>query len=342
MAATSHAPNPKPTLQLLKETNNYGAYSIREVFNELGVARDVLGGKSYVFYDLLIGACCELKRGDDAFECFDMMKGKGVIPCVHACNDILSLFLKLNTTEKAGVLKVEEGKGLYWFMESLGIKPNVVTLNQIRTHIVHSLVECARKENFEEASGMLEKMKEIELRPTAVTYNTLIDVCSSIKKAFSLHDEMMSKGIQPTHVTYTSLIYVLSKRDRMKQAGDLFEKIVHKGIFPDLIMFNALTDGHSANGNMDRAFALLKEMEQMKVVPDEVTYNILMQGRCREGKVEEARLCKNQEGDHAEQLLKEMVSKGIAPDAETKSVVLFSPIDFELKLAKAVELSRND
>ncbi|KAJ6906033.1 hypothetical protein NC652_023703 [Populus alba x Populus x berolinensis] len=244
MAATSHAPNPKPTLQLLKETNNYGAYSIREVFNELGVARDVLGG-----------ACCELKRGDDAFECFDMMKGKG-------------------------------------------------RLNQIRTHIVHSLVECARKENFEEASGMLEKMKEIELRPTAVTYNTLIDTkgycrCSSIKKAFSLHDEMMSKGIQPTHVTYTSLIYVLSKRDRMKQAGDLFEKIVHKGIFPDLIMFNALTDGHSANGNMDRAFALLKEMEQMKVVPDEVTYNILMQGRCREGKVEEAR-----------ELLEEMKSRG--------------------------------
>ncbi|KAJ6896519.1 hypothetical protein NC651_022656, partial [Populus alba x Populus x berolinensis] len=85
LAATSHAPNPKPTLQLLKETNNNGAYSIREVFNELGVARDVLGGKSYVFYDLLIRACCELKRGDDAFECFDMMKGKGVIPCVHAC-----------------------------------------------------------------------------------------------------------------------------------------------------------------------------------------------------------------------------------------------------------------
>jgi len=104
MAATSHAPNPKPTLQLLKETNNNGAYSIREVFNELGVARDVLGGKSYVFYDLLIRACCELKRGDDAFECFDMMKGKGVIPCVHACNDILSLFLKLNTIEKARVL----------------------------------------------------------------------------------------------------------------------------------------------------------------------------------------------------------------------------------------------
>jgi pentatricopeptide repeat protein len=104
MAATSHAPNPKPTLQLLKETNNNGAYSIREVFNELGVARDVLGGKSYVFYDLLIRACCELKRSDDAFECFDMMKGKGVIPCVHACNDILSLFLKLNTTEKARVL----------------------------------------------------------------------------------------------------------------------------------------------------------------------------------------------------------------------------------------------
>lgn len=104
MAVISHAPNSKPSLQLLKETINSGVYSIREVFNELGVARGVLGIKTYVLYDLLIRACCELKRGDDAFECFDMMKGKGVIPCVHACNDILSLFLKLNTTEKAGVL----------------------------------------------------------------------------------------------------------------------------------------------------------------------------------------------------------------------------------------------
>ncbi|KAG6761468.1 hypothetical protein POTOM_034689 [Populus tomentosa] len=291
-----------PTLQLLKETNNNGAYSIREVFNELGVARDVLGGKSYVFYDLLIRASCELKRADDAFECFDMMKGKGVIPCVHACNDIVRR-------------KVEEGKGVFWFMESLGIKPIVVTYNTI----IHGY--CSRgsvEGDLEMAFSYRDEMVTEGIRPTVSTYNTLIHaLCSSIKKAFSLHDEMMSKGIQPTHVTYTSLIYVLSKRDRMKQAGDLFEKIVHKGIFPDLIMFNALTDGHSANGNMDRAFALLKEMEQMKVVPDEVTYNILMQGRCREGKVEEARLCKNQEGDHAEQLLKEMVSKGIAPDDST-------------------------
>jgi pentatricopeptide repeat protein len=104
MAVISHAPNSKPSLQLLKETINSGVYSIREVFNELGVARGVLGIKTYVLYDLLIRACCELKRSDDAFECFDMMKGKGVIPCVHACNDILSLFLKLNTTEKARVL----------------------------------------------------------------------------------------------------------------------------------------------------------------------------------------------------------------------------------------------
>ncbi|KAL9370930.1 hypothetical protein Peur_036070 [Populus x canadensis] len=81
------------------------------------------------------------------------------------------------------------------------------------------------------ADGIIKDMRDKGLVPDSITYNIVINGycrCSSIKKAFSLHDEMMSKGIQPTLVTYTSLIYVLSERDRMKQAGDLFEKIVHK------------------------------------------------------------------------------------------------------------------
>ncbi|KAJ6707762.1 hypothetical protein OIU85_028070, partial [Salix viminalis] len=271
MAVISHAPNSKPTLQLLKETISSGVYSIREVFNELGVARGVLGFKTYVLYDLLIRACCELKRGDDAFECFDMMKEKGVIPHVHACNDMLSLFLKSNRTEKAWVLYAE--------MFKLRIKSSVVTFNiMINVLCKEGKLKKAKefigfmealgiKLNMDEADGIIKEMNEKGLVPDSITYNILINGycrCGNVKKAFTLHDEMISKGVQPTRVTYTSLIYVLSKRGRMKQADDLFEKIVRKGIFPDLIMFNALIDGHCANGNMERAFALLKEMDQMK------------------------------------------------------------------------------
>lgn len=179
LAVISRSPSPKPTLQLLKETLASGISTIKEVFDELAVARERLNAKSIILFDLLIRACCELKKGDDAFECFSMMKEKGVVPKIETCNAMLSLFLKLNRTQTAWVLyaemfrlrinstvytfniminvlckegKLKKAKEFIGFMESLGVKPNVVTYNTI----IHGYCWLGRVEG---AQTILDAMK---------------------------------------------------------------------------------------------------------------------------------------------------------------------------------------
>uniref|UniRef100_A0A6N2LNS9 Pentacotripeptide-repeat region of PRORP domain-containing protein n=1 Tax=Salix viminalis TaxID=40686 RepID=A0A6N2LNS9_SALVM len=294
---------------------------IREVFNELGVARGVLGFKTYVLYDLLIRACCELKRGDDAFECFDMMKEKGVIPHVHACNDMLSLFLKSNTTEKAWVLYAEmfklrikssvvtfniminvmkKAKEFIGFMEALGIKLNVEGARMISdlmkcrgvkpdSYTYGSFISGMCKEGkLEEASGMLEKMKEIGLRPNAVTYNTLIDgYCNkgNLEMAFGYKDKMMD------------------------EADGIIKEMNEKGLVPDSITYNILINGYCRCGNVKKAFTLHDEMISKGVQP--TLFNALIDGHCA-----------NENMERAFALLKEMDQMKVVPDEVTFNTLL--------------------
>ncbi|KAJ6674233.1 ATPASE EXPRESSION PROTEIN 3 [Salix viminalis] len=121
------------------------------------------------------------------------------------------------------VQEVEGARMISDLMKCRGVKPDSYTYGSF-------ISGMCKEGKLEEASGMLEKMKEIGLRPNAVTYNTLIDgycnkgnlemafgykdkmvrdscivfeLCGNVKKAFTLHDEMISKGVQPTLVTYT-------------------------------------------------------------------------------------------------------------------------------------------
>ncbi|KAJ6402760.1 hypothetical protein OIU84_014792 [Salix udensis] len=231
MAVISHAPNSKPTLQLLKETISSGVYSIREVFNELGVARGVLGFKTYVLYDLLIRACCELKRGDDAFECFDMMKEKGVIPHVHACNDMLSLFLKSNRTEKAWVLYAE--------MFKLRIKSSVVTFNIM----INVLCKEGKLKKAKEFIGFMEALG---IKLNVITYNTIIHgYCSRgrVEGARMIFDLMKCRGVKPDSYTYGSFISGMCKEGNLEEASGMLEKMKEIGLRPTAVTYNTLIDG---------------------------------------------------------------------------------------------------
>lgn len=71
---------------------------------------------------------------------------------------------------------------------------------------------------------MLEKMKEIELRPTAVTYNRLM--CIAIKGIWRwllAIDEMVTEGIRPTVSTYNMSIHALFLDGKMNEADGIIK-----------------------------------------------------------------------------------------------------------------------
>ncbi|KAF5745652.1 hypothetical protein HS088_TW07G01244 [Tripterygium wilfordii] len=133
----SRLPSQKPALQLLKQATNDGIATNRELFDALVIDRDELGVKSSIVFDCLIRAYCELRRGDDALECFYMMKKNRILP-------------------KEGKLK--KAKDFIGFMESLGVTPNIVTYNTIIQGY------CSRV-RFEAAHIILSTMKDRGVTP---------------------------------------------------------------------------------------------------------------------------------------------------------------------------------
>ncbi|KAI7725143.1 hypothetical protein M8C21_021799 [Ambrosia artemisiifolia] len=232
-------------------------------------------------YGALVSGLCKVGRFKEASELLCKMEEVGLVPTAVTYNTLIDGYCNKGNLEMAFRYKDE--------MVKKGICPSVSTYNSL----IHALVFEGKES---EGEDMIEEMEKEGLVPDAITLG-------NARKAFSFHDEMISKGIQPTHVTYTSLINVLNKRNRMTEADNLFAKIIERGVVPDVVMFNALIDGHCANKNIKRALLLLKEMDRLKIFPDEVTYNTLMQGYCREGDVEEAI-----------KVFDEMKKRGIKPD----------------------------
>ncbi|KHN06169.1 Pentatricopeptide repeat-containing protein, mitochondrial [Glycine soja] len=180
-------------------------------------------------------AYCELKKPNEALECFYFMKENGFVPNVETCNQMLSLFLKLNRTQMAWVLYAEVFR--------INIRSSVYTFNIMINRVIpdeityNTLLQgYCREGKVEEARLLLDEMKRRGIKPDLISYNTLISGYSKrgdMKDAFGVRDEMMTTGFDPTILTYDALIQGLCKNREGEHAEELLKEMVSKGIPPD-------------------------------------------------------------------------------------------------------------
>ncbi|XP_021891948.1 pentatricopeptide repeat-containing protein At2g15630, mitochondrial-like [Carica papaya] len=275
IAVISRLPSPKPTLQLLKETIS-NDISVGVIFDELTIARNQLGTKSSILFDLLIRGYCELDRADEAIECFYKMKEKAFAPKIETCNSMLSLLSKLNRTESAWVLYAE--------MFSMGIKSTLYTFN------IMINVLC-KEGKLNKAKQFIGIMECLGIKPSFVTFNTLVHgYCSRgrVEGARLIINEMKAKGIEPDFYTYGSLISGLCKEGRLEEASTTFEKMKENGLSPNAVMYNILIDGYCNKGNLELAFHYKDEMVKKDTMPTVSTYNMLIHALFMESKMDKA------------------------------------------------------
>lgn len=123
-------PSPKPSINLIQRLILSPTCTNRTIFDELALARDRVDAKTTLIFDLLVRAYCELKKPNEALECFYLIKEKGFVPNIETCNQMLSLFLKLNRTQMAWVLYAEVFR--------INIRSSVYTFNIM-------INECVKK-----------------------------------------------------------------------------------------------------------------------------------------------------------------------------------------------------
>ncbi|PRQ23329.1 putative pentatricopeptide [Rosa chinensis] len=184
------------------------------------------------------------------------MTSDNVMPRTKTCNELLSLFSKLNRTERAWVL--------YADMFRLKIKSSVCTFN------IMINVLC-KEGKLKKAKEFLGFMEILGIKPTVVTYNTIIHgfcLRGRVGGAQMIFGAMKGRGVQPDSYTHGLLISGMCKEKRLDEVSGLFDKMLDIGLLPRAVTYNTLIDGYCNKGTFDvpsklRVSIFLSRIENM-------------------------------------------------------------------------------
>ena len=168
--------------------------------------------------------------------------------------------------------------------------------------------------HLDAARSVYEAMIDAGLRPTQVTYGTLIaraGSCRQPKVAVSYYREMLRRGIQPDAQTHNSLINAFVKAGENEKALQVAESMRQRGVVPTLVTYNTLLDGAARHGNLTLARQTLSDMKKAGIRPSERTYSIMIHLCARRGLV-----------DAAFGWFRRMEEANIRPNAVTYSTLL--------------------
>ncbi|KAL2537412.1 Pentatricopeptide repeat-containing protein [Forsythia ovata] len=300
------------------------------------------GSAPFVF-DILVKACLESKKIDQALGIFRMLKSKNVFLRTSTCNSLIELVSKSRGCFAAYDLYREifyfgGENGVY---NRRGVKdffPNVNTFNVLmvafyRERLVENVEEVWKEmgrvvcmpnsysysvlmavycgnARMEDAMRVWEEMQNKGVKPDAVAYNTLIDgFCGTgeIVRAEEIYREMVMSGVESTCVTFEHLINGYCKIGDADTAMLLYKNMCREGFHPDSSMVDAVIRVLCDKGDVSSALDVLMVLSRKHdVIPKKESYRVLIKCLCQEGKMEEAL-----------RLQAEMVGKGYEPDSET-------------------------
>lgn len=169
------------------------------------------------------------------------------------------------------------------------------------------------------------------------------------QESLKLFEKMKEIGISPSVITFNNLFSLLLKRGRTNMVKHVYDEMLNTyGVTPDTYTYNILIRGFCMNSMVDEGFHFFKEMSQFNCEPDVITYNTLVDGLCRAGKVNIANnvvkgmrtksadlkpnvityttlirgYCMKGEIDDALAIIEEMVNGGLKPNKITYNTLI--------------------
>lgn len=218
-----------------------------------------------------------------------VMVENGVVPDEVSYGNLINALCKDGSVEKV--------IGFLDEMEERGVKPNVV----IYTTIIQGF--CKRGKT-EEALSVLRKMEELGVMADEKAYSILINgLCmkGDLEGVFALLDEMGRREIELGSVTYNTVINGLCKTGRIDKADE-----ISRGFCGDNYTYSTLLHGFMKEKDVTGVKETKKRLEAAGFSIDVVTCNVLIKAMFVVGMV-----------DEASKLFKEMIKKGIVPNAIT-------------------------
>lgn len=174
----------------------------------------------------------------------------------------------------------------------------------------------ARSGRFDDARQLLDAMRDQDIEPDLVSFNTLINAraksgCLAAGVALELLHEVRQAGLRPDAITYNTLISACSQGSNLDDAVAVFEEMIASECRPDLWTYNAMVSVHGRCGKAQEAELMFKELVEKGFQPDAVTYNSLLYAFAKEGDVE-----------RVERVCEELVKAGFRKDGITYNTMI--------------------
>ncbi|CAF2097380.1 BnaA05g14530D [Brassica napus] len=218
---------------------------------------------------------------------------------VRSVNPLLSALLKCGAFDKM--------KEVLSSIDKYG-KPDACTYNILING--YSQSGC-----FDDALKLFEEMVKKKVKPTGVTFGTLVsELCKNfkVKEALKMKHHMLKVyGVCPTVHVYASLIKALCQIGELSLAFKLKDEAYEGKIKIDSAIYSTLISSIIKAGRSAEVTGILEEMRKKGCEPDTVTYNVLTNGFCVENDLESAY-----------RVLDEMVDKGVKPDIISYNMIL--------------------
>lgn len=268
-------------------------------------------GTNNLVFDLLIRTYVQARKLREGTEAFRILRSKGYLVSINACNSLLGGLVKIDWVELAWEVhrevvrsgielnaytlnimvnalckdgKFDDVKSFLSEMEGNGVYADMVTYNTL-------IGACCREGLLEEAFEIMNSMADKGLKPSLFTYNAIINgLCKKGRyaRAKGILIEMLNIGLSPDTTTYNTLLVESCRRDNFSEAEGIFGEMLRQGVVPDLVSFSSLIAVFSRNRHLDQALVYFRDMKKFGLVPDNVIYTVLMHGYCRNGNMLEA------------------------------------------------------
>ena len=174
------------------------------------------------------------------------------------------------------------------FLESLHLTPSEIFFNKI----LDVLSKTFRNDDIH--LKVLEVMKARNVKPSLVTYNTLMDIYSitgNFEQCLIAFSRILEDHLEPDSYTFAMLIKALKNCneidvDQAQQVLGVYEK---HDLPVNLVVFNSMIDIYLFMNKNEEAHSLFEKIiSHEDLTPDEITFSTLIKGSCRNKEFEKA------------------------------------------------------
>ncbi|THU63668.1 hypothetical protein C4D60_Mb01t18240 [Musa balbisiana] len=247
----------------------------------------------YIKLIVMLGKC---KQPERAQALFQAMVDEGCIINHESYTALVSAY------SRSGLL--DQAFSLLNKMKTIdGCQPDVHTYSIL-------IKSCVQVFAFDKVQILLSDMESQGIKPTIITYNTLVDAYGKAGRFAEMESTLMemlpNHDCKPDVWTMNATLRAFGGSGQIEMMEKCYDKFQSSGISPDIKTFNILLDSYGKAKRYDKMGAVMEYMQKYYFSWTVVTYNVVIDAFGRVGDLKQM-----------EYIFRLMKSEGIKPNCVT-------------------------